>query len=206
MDDFKEALEKNIKKFQDHLQCIRMLLDITMSEAGELLGVSRQSIMALEAGSTKMSVLQYVCLKSAFYRIYTHTFNTEEKNTTDRILNSSISSGLAAVAGSPQLLLGITGITPLFVGALSRLQKKFSKQENSSRLIDLMTDYGGEDAEEILGNALSLRDINDFYDACHKKTREQRNNTSKDKELKREIEELKRQLDELTRLTRNKKE
>lgn len=172
MDDFEKVLERNIKKFQDNLQCIRMLLDITMVEAGELLGVSRQSIMLLESKQTNMSILQYVGLKSAFYRIYKHTFRTEEKNITNSILNTSL--GL--------IIPATMGIAPTVLSSASRLQKKISKQENSQLLTKLKNTYGGKDAEEILENALSLRDINDFYDACHKKALEQRSKISKEYE------------------------
>lgn len=170
MDDFKKVIESNITNFQKNLQCIRMLLDITMVEAGELLGVSRQSIMLLEAQQTDMTILQYVSLKSAFNRIYKHTFRAEEKNTTNSILNTSL--GLTA------LVPATMGIAPAVLASASRVQKKISKQENSQLLTDLKDTYGGKDAEEILENALSLRDINDFYDACHKKY-DQRSKISK---------------------------
>lgn len=188
MYDFEKVLESNIKKFQDNLQCIRMLLDITMVEAGELLGVSRQSIMLLESHQTDMTILQYVGLKSAFYRIYKHTFSTEEKKNTNGILNTLI---------APTMLFPTLGIAATY--ASSRLQKKISKQENSQLLTKLKNTYEGKDAEEILENALSLRDINNFYDECHKKTREQRSNFSKEKEeeLKQKEEELKRKEEEL---------
>ena len=179
MDDFKKVIESNITNFQKNLQCIRTLLDITMVEAGELLGVSRQSIMLLEAQQTDMTILQYVSLKSAFYRIYKHTFRAEEKNTTNSILNTSL-MGLTAAT---------MGIAPAVLASASRLQKKIFKQENSKLLTDLKATYGGKDAEEILENALSLRDINDFYDACHKKALEQRSKISKiSKEYEKEYE------------------
>ena len=186
MYDFEKVLESNIEKFQDNLQCIRMLLDITMVEAGELLGVSRQSIMLLESHQTDMTILQYVGLKSAFYRIYKHTFSTEEKKNTNGILNTLI---------APTMLFPL-GIAATY--ASSRLQKKIFKQD-PSLINSLKTAYGGKDAEEILENALSLRDINNFYDECHKKTREQRSNFSKEKEeeLKQKEEELKRKEEEL---------
>ncbi len=188
MDDFKEILENNINHFQENLPCIRALLDITMAEAGELLGVSRQSIMALEAEQTKMTILQYVGLKSAFYRIYKHALSTEEKKITNGILNAFSTN---------TLLLPFGGIAATY--ASSRLQKKIFKQE--SLINSLKTTYGGKDAEEILENTLSLRDINNFYDECHKKTREQRSNFSREKneELKRKEEELKRKEEELKR-------
>ena len=216
MDDFKEALENlenNINHFQNNLQCIRTLLDITMTEAGELLGVSRQSIMALEAKQTKMTILQYVGLKSAFYRIYKHTFSTEEKKNTIGILNALIGPTLLFPFG----IVGTAAGTAATY-ASSRLQKKIFKQD-ISLINSLKTTYGGEDAEEILENALSLRDINNFYDICHKKTREQRSNFSKEKEvelkrkevelkrkeeeLKRKEEELKRQIEQLDNLTKS---
>lgn len=58
--------DKLIGRFQENLAAIRKVARMTAQELADEIGVSRQTINALEHGKTKMNKTQYLALRSVF--------------------------------------------------------------------------------------------------------------------------------------------
>lgn len=148
-----EKIQQEIEKFQRNLQCIRMLLNLTPEELGNMLNVSRQTVMSLESHKTEMTLIQYIAFKVALRQI----FEKMPQSTKDII--SNITLGTIGLMAMPLFApVGIMGLGLAVAGA-SRIQNKLLKGEKMELLKTFLRDYSTQDETAALDKALSLEDI-----------------------------------------------
>ena len=86
-EDFgKREQRQKIEKFQRNLQCIRMVLNLTPEELGNMLNVSRQTVMSLESHKTEMTFVQYIAFKVVLRQV----FEKMPQSTKDTISNTTL--------------------------------------------------------------------------------------------------------------------
>lgn len=145
-----ERLQQEIEKFQRNLQCIRMLLNLTPEELGNLLNVSRQTIMSLESHKTEMTLIQYIAFKFVLKQV----FDKMPQSTKDIITGMTV--GISGLMSLPLLMpIGLG----LAVAGASRTQNKLLKGEKTELLRAFLRDYGTENETMALQKALSVDDI-----------------------------------------------
>lgn len=61
-----QRTQEQVSRFQDSLSTLRKVAGWSAEELGELLDVTRQTIVNLETGQTKMTKIQYMAIRLAF--------------------------------------------------------------------------------------------------------------------------------------------